>query len=297
MIGINKQRLSVMEKRSGGLDFRGTTTIHGDVAGRDIIKGDRHVHYYQTAPKPTIPILPYEPETVLIPAGAFVMGDDEMSFAQPQHVVELAAFRIGRFPITQRQYATFLRKTGGAATPELNWYGNQPPKGSERMPVSGVTWYEAVAYCEWLSEQSGRTYQLPSEAQWEKSARGTEGNRFPWGDEMQPQRCNTDLKQITPIDAFPAQSPYGCYDMVGNVREWCSTLWGSSPREPDPHLRYPWADDGRDDLTAAWTTRRVFRGGRGREETALYCSNRDSYLPNRAGPRINRHGFRVVLLL
>lgn len=281
------------EKRTGGIDFAGEATIHGDVAGRDIIK---HVHLHQTSPKPTIPTLPYEPEMVLIPAGTFIMGDDDMPFAQPRHAVELGEFWIGRFPITQHQYATFLRKTGRAAPPELNWRGNQPSAESERMPVAGVTWYEAVAYCEWLREESGRNYQLPSEAQWEKSARGTDGRRYPWGDALDPQRCNADPDIVTPIDAFPAQTPYGCYDMVGNVREWCATVWGSSPREPDPHLRYPWADDGRNDLTAPSTARRVFRGGRGYTKNLLFCSRRDSYAPTRHGPRVSRHGFRVVLL-
>jgi formylglycine-generating enzyme required for sulfatase activity len=242
------------------------------------------------------PRLPFEPEMVYIPDGPFLMGDDDNPLTAPQSRVHLPAFRMGRYPITNEQFAQFIRLTGHIAAPDLLWHGNQPPLDQQRHPVTGVTWDEAMAYCQWLSEQTGRLYTLPSEAQWEKAARGTDGRLYPWGHEWVADRCNSDENVLTAVDTFPAQSPYSCYDMVGNAREWTTTLWGISPRKPDDHYSYPWANDGRDDLSVPRTTRRVFRSGRGDSPNAYRCSMRGSYLPNRSGPSQLRHGFRVVLL-
>lgn len=252
------------------------------------------IHYHGQTAEPEKPHLPYEPETVLVPAGPFRMGDDDDALAAPQHTVDLPAYHIGRYPVTNQQFAHFLWKTNRVAASELLWDGNRPPAGQETHPVAGVTWYEALAYCRWLAEQTGRPYTLPNEAQWEKAARGPDGARFPWGDAWDSERCNADPDAIVAVDAYPAQSPFGCYDMVGNAREWTAALWGSSPRAPDDVYRYPWAGDGRDDLTAPPTTRRVYRSGRGDPPGAYRCSARGSYLPERPGPRRNRHGFRVA---
>jgi len=90
-----------------------------------------------------------------------------------------------------------------------------------------VTWPDAVAYCHWLTKTTGRTYRLPTEAEWEKAARGTDGRIYPWGNEWDPKLVNTaegDLRDTTPVGAYPAgASPYGLLDMAGNVWEWCAT--------------------------------------------------------------------------
>ena len=252
------------------------------------------IHYHGWQGEREKPRLPFEPETVLVPAGRFQMGDDDHPASAPQHTVELAGFHIGRYPVTNEQFAHFVQKTNRVAAPELLWHGNRPPDGEEDHPVAGVTWYEALAYCRWLRELTGRPYTLPSEAQWEKAARGADGRRYPWGDAWDAERCHTEPGRLAAVDAYPAQSPFDCYDMAGNAREWTATLWGTSPREPDDAYRLPWADDGRDDLEAPPTTRRVFRGGRGDAPDDYRCSARGSYLPERRGPRRNRHGFRVV---
>ena len=179
---------------------------------------------------------------------------------------------------------------------EMLWEGNQPPAAQLNHPATGISWYEAIAYCAWLSEQSGRAYQLPSEAQWEKAARGVDGRFYPWGNTWNPTRCHTDLATFAAVDAYPAQSPYNCFDMIGNAREWTTTLWGTSAREPEQRYHYPWAVDGRDDLAAPPTTRRIYRGGRGRTPADYHCTTRGSQLPDRPGPRRNRHGLRVLLL-
>jgi formylglycine-generating enzyme required for sulfatase activity len=290
--------------KEGGVRFEGEMS-GGHIAGRD-------QHFYgltaeevtelflklkqadQPAPKPP---LSYEPETVLIPAGPFLMGDGDMPHAAPQTAVELSTYAIGLYPITNEQFAEFILQTGRLASSDLLWAGNRPPRDRLHHPVIGITWLEALAYCQWLADLTERPYTLPNEAQWEKAARGVDGRLYPWGNEWEDGRCNADLEAITVVDAFPPQSPYGCYDMVGNGREWTTTLWGDNPREPDALYQYPWQADGRrDSLNAPTTTRRIFRGGRGDELTAYRCSRRGTLLPDQSGPRRNRHGFRVVLL-
>lgn len=242
------------------------------------------------------PPLSFEPELVFIPDGPFLMGDDDIPLTAPQTVVDLPAYAIGLYPVTNEQFAEFIRQTGRLASSDLLWQGNRPPTDTLNHPVTGVTWQEAVAYCDWLRHLTERPYALPSEAQWEKAARGVDGGLFPWGDAWENGRCNTDLTTVTAVDALPPQSPYGCFDMVGNAREWTTTLWGAAPREPDALYRYPWvADSRRDNLNAPITTRRIFRGGRGDNPAAYRCSARGHYAPNRSGPRQQRHGFRVIL--
>ncbi|MEI2610482.1 MAG: SUMF1/EgtB/PvdO family nonheme iron enzyme [Candidatus Promineifilaceae bacterium] len=239
--------------------------------------------------------LPFEPEMIYIPAGTFLMGDNDVLLTAPQSRVYLPAYRISRYPITNEQFYHFIHTAGRVASKELLWNGNQPPLDQLRPPVIGVTWQEALAYCQWLSNQTGKQYELPGEAHWEKAARGEDGRLYPWGNSWDTDLCNNNLDVITAVDVFPAQSPYGCYDMVGNAREWTTTLWGDSPSKPNERYGYPWANDGRDNLSAPLTIRRIYRGGRGDSPTVYRCSTRGAYLPQRVGPRQQRHGFRVIL--
>ena len=93
-----------------------------------------------------------------------------------------------------------------------------------------VSWFEAVAYCRWLSKQTGIAFRLPSEAEWEKAARGADGKIYPWGNTWETGRCNSEeasIKCTTPVGQYPSgASPYGALDMAGNVREWCATKFG-----------------------------------------------------------------------
>jgi gamma-glutamyl hercynylcysteine S-oxide synthase len=241
--------------------------------------------------------LPYEPATVEVPVGSFLMGADDDPWARPQCVVDLPAYHIGLYPVTNEQFAEFIRQTGRLVDTNALWRGNKPPDNKLSHPVTGVTWREALAYCDWLSDLTERLYSLPSEAQWEKAARGSDGRLYPWGNEWAPDRCNTDFNFETAVDAFPPQSPYGCFDMVGNAREWTSTLWGDDSRQPDDLYRYPWTADGRrDSLSASPIIRRIFRGGRRKELAAYRCSVRGHYAPNRSASGQQGHGFRVVIL-
>jgi formylglycine-generating enzyme required for sulfatase activity len=209
--------------------------------------------------------LPYgEPIWMEVPAGEFWMGSDKgLSDEQPVHRVYLEYFQIARVPITNAQYQLFVEAR--QYTPPGYWEDGRPPRGLESHPVIGVSWHDAMAYCRWLSEATGKPISLPGEAQWEKAARGSEGRReYPWGDEWDETWCNTSelgLGGTTPVGIFPeGASPCGCLDMAGNVWEWTTSLWGEDFRKPE--FKYPYdPTDGRENLGAGDEILRVVRGG------------------------------------
>jgi formylglycine-generating enzyme required for sulfatase activity len=248
-----------------------------------------------------------EPETVFIPSGTFWMGsepgDGIPTYETPSFQIDLPDYRIGKFPVTNREFEHFLRETKQAAWPELAWgNGNTPTKKELDLPVKGVTWYGALAYCYWLIEYTGRPYSLPSEAQWEKAARGPKGNVFPWGNEWQGGRlCNTDAEKVTPVDCYPVESAsyYQCFDMVGNVREWTTSLWGRN-RTHNLNLRnpYPLNEDRKpiSEIKENQQFRRITRGGASLlSEIPLRAARRQSELPYYCGITNNRVGFRVAM--
>lgn len=243
--------------------------------------------------------LPFEPEMIDVPAGVFLMGAKPglpaAAWEQPLHEVELSFFRIARHPVTNVQYAEFIRQTGYQPPKKVGWFGKKPPSGKLNHPVVGVNWFDAVAYCDWLAEQSGRPYRLPTEAQWEKAARGTDGRIYPWGDHWDERLCNPDPERSTAVDAYPdGQSPYGCLDMAGNIAEWVSTAWGSDWLQPD--FPYPYRpDDGREMPVTGQVAHRIFRGVTFGNEPAsdrLRCTARGWYAPDNYD---SRRGFRVVI--
>lgn len=135
-----------------------------------------------------------EPVWVTIPAGEFWMGSDQHdgdAFAdeKPAHRLFLPQFLIARTPITNAQYLLYIQATG-AKVPE-GWEDGQPPKDRLNHPVMEITWYEACDYCRWLSQVTGKSIRLPSEAEWEKAARGDQDTRaYPWGDAFDALKCN-----------------------------------------------------------------------------------------------------------
>jgi formylglycine-generating enzyme required for sulfatase activity len=218
---------------------------------------------------------------------------DVPEYETPRHQVDMQAYRIGKYPITNEQYAEFVKQTNHSAPKKAGWFGKKPPQYKLDHPVVGVSWYDAQAYCQWLTEQTGRTYRLPTEAEWEKAARGDDGRKYPWGSQWDPTRCNCAGSETTPVTAYAAgKSPYGCLDMIGNVWEWTSTLWGQNWQKSD--FSYPYrSDDGRENLNADSTFYRIFRGGDfADDETQLTCSTRRWYAPDHTD---KARGFRVVL--
>jgi len=131
--------------------------------------------------------------------------------------------------------------------------------------VVNVDWRGTMAYCRWLTETTGKVYRRPSEAEWEKAARGTDGRIYPWGEGPPDEnRCNywRNIGGTTPIGRYSpgGDSPYGCTDMAGNVWEWTRSLWGKKSEEPD--FKYPYdLEDGREDMEASDSILRVLRGG------------------------------------
>jgi len=157
-------------------------------------------------------------ETVLVPAGEFLMGTDRKQsnvYNRPQNVVSTAEYRIDKYAVTNAQYARFVAATGHR--PPLDWKDGKIGEGKELHPVTMVSWHNASDYAAWAGKR------LPTEAEWEKAARGTEGLRWPWGDRMDAERLNTyySVGSTTPYNAYPeGMSPFGVMDMVGNVSEW-----------------------------------------------------------------------------
>ena len=240
----------------------------------------------------------FEPKTIYIAEGPFWMGslpgEGIPEYERPQHEVILPAYRIGKYPLTNREFEEFLRQNKILASHTMGWDGQKVPKGLEEHPVTGVTWYEALAYCNWLSEYTGHKYTLPNEAQWEKACRGGNKTIYPWGDEFDSTRCNHAQPSVAGVKKHLEQNDYGCYDFIGNVRQWTCSLWGEGRMEPDPMFSYPWKDDRRNDLNANGQIRRILRGSSFNSDFKyLRCSVRSGQLPNST----NGYSFRVAIVV
>lgn len=201
---------------------------------------------------------PFKLELIRIPAGEFIMGSDpeERSASKeetPKHNVYVDDFYIDRFPITCSQYEVFVRNT--INKPPADWYEGKLDKLRKYYPVVHVSWDDAITFCDWLREETGKSFRLPTEAEWEKAARGTEGLTFPWGNDWSRGKCNVKISShpshMAPGRFSPeGDSPYGVADMAGNILEWCSSL----------PMDYPYrVDDGRENL--GFEGNRIFRGG------------------------------------
>jgi formylglycine-generating enzyme required for sulfatase activity len=243
----------------------------------------------------------FEPQTVYVPEGPFMMGSQPgegiPAHESPRHEVDLPAYCIGAYPVTNAQYAEFISQNPKTDVNSLlRWEGRKVPEGKEDYPVAGVTWLEAVAYCNWLSERTGHTYGLPNEAQWEKACRGGRQSLYPWGDEFDPQRTNHGKSELAPVDAYLAQNEFGLFDLVGNIRQWTCTLWGLKLPVPDSKYYYPWEAERRNDTNASLQIRRVIRGCSFKESAwNLRCSVRNGQVPGDAGWTGAGIGFRVVM--
>jgi len=235
---------------------------------------------------------------VYVPAGSFLMGSDKAQDPQtyddetPQHEVLLPGYWIGRAPVTVVQFRAFVQESG------YEWKGGGQTQDGDNHPVVYVTWRDALAYCRWLAQKTGLPVTLPSEAEWEKAARGTDGQIYPWGNEPPDvQRCNfkNNVGTTTPVGAYSPQgdSPYGCVDMAGNVWEWTRSLWGKNRRPPE--FKYPYnSGDGREDLAAGDDAHRVLRGGAfDRGAWNVRAAFRYWHFPHF---RYDLYGFRVVVV-
>jgi hypothetical protein len=161
-------------------------------------------------------------EMVLVPEGSFIIGSDGEPDEKLQRTIRLPAFYIDRYEVSNAQYARFVKETGYPSPP--HWNGTNPPPGSENLPVTNVTWFDAMCYAIWAGKR------LPTEAEWEKAGRGTDGRLFPWGNEDNPKARNLSTDKLAPVDSYKeGVSPYGCYNMAGNVWEWTADWYEAYP--------------------------------------------------------------------
>lgn len=156
-----------------------------------------------------------------IPGGSFLMGSNSErtdDFNKPEHRVELLSFSIDKYPVTNAEYAKFVAVT--RHRPPLDWEAGKVPDQKFLHPVVMVSWFDARDYCSYEGKQ------LPTEEQWEKAARGADGRRWPWGNQMDPSRLNTyyNTGATTAVNRYESGiSQYGVYDMAGNVSEWTAS--------------------------------------------------------------------------
>jgi formylglycine-generating enzyme required for sulfatase activity len=184
-------------------------------------------------------------ETVIhIPEGRFVMGSYEHEDERPVRYIHLEEYEIDRFPVTNQQFLDFLNDCYSSEENVRDEEGHELidfsesriapthgefriKKGYGRHPVTGVSWYGAMAYCNWREGKEQASFRLPTEEEWEKAARGSFGRRYPWGNEFDPEKCNSNesgIRDTTMIGNYPkGESPYRCSDMVGTVCEWTSS--------------------------------------------------------------------------
>lgn len=199
---------------------------------------------------------PLNPPMLPVPAGPFRMdtspqdqrrlkaqGTSSYEDEEPDHIVTLSAFEIGKYPVTNFEFRLFWQEHGydqQELWSEDGWrwrtveqrgqpfFWEDADWNISNLPVVGVCWFEAQAYCRWLSLKTSSIYRLPTEAEWEKAERGPEGRLWPWGDIWEPARCNhgeadNALNRTSPVGMYPdGASPYGVLDMAGNVWEWCA---------------------------------------------------------------------------
>jgi formylglycine-generating enzyme required for sulfatase activity len=226
-----------------------------------------------------------EPEVILVPAGTFMMGNDgSESNEKPVHEVTMHAYYIGKYEITNRQYKAFIELTG-LKSPTTWEDGNFPEQVADH-PVTGIAWEDAYAYCDWLSDFSKKKYRLPTEAEWERAARGgLAGMKFPWGNDINKLRANygKNYSEGTTPAGKIKPNEFGICDMAGNAAEWVADwysdeYYGQSPKE-DP--KGP--DSG---------SKKVVRGGSWRDDPEdIRVSVRKDENPTSASEYI---GFRVV---
>lgn len=236
-------------------------------------------------------------DMVRIPAGPFIMGSDNgPEDEQPSHEIMLAAFAIDRFPVTNSAFAEFLNAIGdvnargerifdaGDPDARIRQSGSRwtADRGYENHPVVEVSWAGARDYCAW------RGKRLPTEAEWEKAARGSDARRYPWGNaapDRSRARFAAGWNQTAPVDGHPAgASPYGVHDMSGNAWEWVASAY-----RPYPYR----GDDGREN-PAAGPIRATRGGGHDSPATEITATQRGRNLSR--NPRSGHHniGFRCA---
>lgn len=245
------------------------------------------------------------PEMVPVPEGEFIMGTSDeqvmqlywkedwaqewheeglFRIEQPQHYVYLPAFEVGKTPVTNQEYYRFIWQSNYKLP--KGWIGFRFPEGMENHPVVGISWFDAVAYCEWLGKSTNREYRLLTEAEWERASRGINGRIYPWGDDFEPWRCNSlesGISGTSDVGIYvPAGvSQVGAVDTIGNVFEWTSSRMLPYPFDPEPPPPKPGENP-----------RYVVRGGAWYYSRKLArCAAREGFIREYTSPAL---GFRIA---
>ena len=201
---------------------------------------------------------------------------------QPVHRVWVDGFQLALTQVSNREYTSYLAATGASPPP----FWRQPEFSHPRQPVTGVSWFEAEAYCQWLSAASQRRFRLPTEAEWERAARaGQDGQSYPWGNEppqARPGYAQRWLRGPEPVGAG-APNAFGLYDLCENVHEWCSDWYAARYYAVSPERNPRGPDAGE---------RKASRGGSWRHHVKIArCAARSSIPP---GFQYADYGFRVA---
>jgi sulfatase modifying factor 1 len=257
---------------------RGERTATHKLVSQGMTIRPRRIRYscrlsMSSQPKSSLPtqLNSTEPELIRIPAGWFCMGSDQgQDNERPVHRVWVDEFLLATCQVTNSEYARFLRDTG--THPPPSW--DDPNFNHSEQPVVSVSWFEAEKYCEWLGQLTERRYRLPTEAEWERAARGdVEGKAFPWGDAPPESLSNYEKRWKTgpePV-ATGAANAFGLYDICENVHEWCSDWY-----QPDYYLFSP----ERNPRGPETGQRRASRGGSWRHHIKVTrCAARSSIPP------------------
>jgi formylglycine-generating enzyme len=222
------------------------------------------------------------PDWIPVPGGWFWMGGGPRDNENPRHEVWLAPFRLARTAVTRQEYQAFLDATHHPAPP----FWNDAAFAEPRMPAVGPSWEDAQAYCEWAGRRLRSEVRLPTEAEWECTAKAGREVTYPWGDEPPeslPDYGRRWLHGPEPVDAYPSLHPFGLLGMGENVHEWCADWF-----DPAYYLRSP----RRDPRGPESGTRRASRGGSWRHQIkASRCAARSAIPP---GMRYSDYGFRLA---
>ena len=226
-------------------------------------------------------------EMVVIPGGEFIMGNDGRGDdgpgdedERPAHRVSVNSFRMDRYETTNAMYEAFAKATERAAP--HHWVNGSYPEGKADHPVVYVDWHDADAFCRWAGKR------LPTEAEWERAARGTDGRRFPWGNEFSTTKANTpqywlikhEPGDTMPVGSFPqGRSPEGLEDMAGNVYEWVADWYQPYPGNTVANVHYG-------------VKNKVLRGGSWYDCLSYGCGlSSPVYNRSRFAPAIKNKGF------
>jgi formylglycine-generating enzyme required for sulfatase activity len=224
-----------------------------------------------------------EPLLMPIAGGWFSMGSDAgQSVEAPVHRVRVEGFAMATTQVTVEEYARFLDAAGRVPPP----FWSDPNFSHPRQPVVAVSWFDGVAYCAWLSAMTGSHYRLPTEAEWERAARGgAEGMTFPWGNDPPISRPGYASRWKTGPEPVGESEPnaFGLFEMCENVHEWCSDWFAADYYAVSPERNPPGPKEG---------ARKASRGGSWRHQIRIArCSARSSIPPEF---KYADYGFRVV---